>query len=109
MMLNTKIYYSKAVRRELDVIWFALTGIGAIAFEDGGRSLADRAELMEFYREQNIPYKSALELWLYIKMIFVTVWAVVFPSSKIVNWAFVGIPNLPDSLIWIVVLHTPIS
>jgi hypothetical protein len=76
-----------------------LTGIGSIAFEDEGRYLADRDEPMEFYREQIIPYKRALELWLYIKMIFVTVWVVVFPSTTIVDGAFDGIPNLPDSLI----------
>ena len=107
MVLNTNIYYCEAVRQELDAIWSVLTGIGSIAFEDEGQYLVDRDEPMEFYREQIIPYKSALELWflenstlwLYIKMIFVTVWVVVFPSSTIVGGAFDGIPNLPDSLI----------
>jgi hypothetical protein len=68
-----------------------LAGIGSIAFEDEGRYLADRDEPMEFYREQIIPYKSALELWfvenntpwLYIKMIFVTVWVNVKASNPI--------------------------
>jgi hypothetical protein len=79
--------------------------------------LVDRDEPMEFYREHIIPYKGALELWfvenntlwLYIKMILVTVWVVVFPSSTIVDGSFGGIPNLPDSLILTVVLHTPSS
>ena len=34
-----------------------------------------------------------------IKIIFVTAWVVVFPSSNIVDKAFDGIPPLPDSLI----------
>jgi len=84
-----------------------LTGIRSIAFKDEGRYLGYRDEPMEFYRKHIIPYKGALEpwfvenntLWLYIKMILVTAWVVVFSSSTIVDGAFDGIPNLPDSLI----------
>ena len=68
--------------------------------------LVNRDEPMEFYREHIIPYKIDLELWfvenntllLYIKIIFITAWVVVFPSSNIVDKAFDGIPPLPDSL-----------
>jgi lipopolysaccharide/colanic/teichoic acid biosynthesis glycosyltransferase len=84
-----------------------LTGIGSIVFRDEERYLADRDEPMEFYREHIIPYKCDLELWFvekntlwsYIKIIFVTAWVVVFPSSNIVDKVFDGIPSLPDSLI----------
>ena len=37
--------------------------------------------------------------WLYIKIIIVTAWVVIFPSSNIADKAFVGIPRLPESLI----------
>ena len=37
-------------------------------------------------------------LFLYIKIIFVTAWVVVFPSSNIVNKIFHDIPSLPESL-----------
>jgi len=107
MVLNTYAYYPETVRQKLNTIRPGLTGIGSIVFRDEERYLADRDEPMEFYREHIIPYKSDLELWfvenntlwLYIKIIFVTAWVVVFPSSTIVDKAFDGIPSLPASLI----------
>ena len=107
MVLNTYAHYPEEAREKLNTIRPGLTGIGSIVFRDEERYLADRDEPMEFYREHIIPYKSDLELWfvenntlwLYIKIIFVTAWVVVFPSSTIVNKAFDGIPSLPDSLI----------
>ena len=107
MVLNTYAHYPEEARQKLNTIRPGLTGIGSIVFRDEERYLADRDEPMEFYREHIIPYKSDLELWfvenntlwLYIKIIFVTAWVVVFPSSTIADSAFDGIPSLPDSLI----------
>ena len=107
MVLNTYAHYPAEARQKLNTIRPGLTGIGSIVFRDEERYLADRDEPMEFYREHIIPYKSDLELWfvenntmwVYIKIIFVTAWVVVFPSSTIVDKAFDGIPSLPDSLI----------
>ena len=107
MVLNTYAHYPEEARQKLNTIRPGLTGIGSIIFRDEERYLADRDEPMEFYREHIIPYKSDLELWfvenntlwLYIKIIFVTAWVVVFPSSNIVDKAFDGIPPLPESLI----------
>jgi len=107
MVLNTYAHYPEEARQKLNTIRPGLTGIGSIVFRDEERYLADRDEPMEFYREHIIPYKSDLELWFvenntlwsYIKIIFVTAWVVVFPSSNIVDKAFDGIPSLPDSLI----------
>ena len=107
MVLNTYAHYPEEARQILNTIRPGLTGIGSIAFRDEERYLADRNEPMEFYREHIIPYKSDLELWfvenntlwLYIKIIFITAWVVVFPSSNIVDKAFDSIPSLPDSLI----------
>ena len=107
MVLNTYAYYSDSVRQKLNTIRPGLTGIGSIIFRDEERYLADRDEPMEFYREHIIPYKSDLELWfvknntlwLYVKIIVVTAWVVIFPSSTIADKAFIGIPKLPNSLI----------
>ena len=107
MVLNTYAHYPEGARQKLNTIRPGLTGIGSIVFRDEERYLADRDEPMKFYKEHIIPYKSNLELWfvenntlgLYIKIIFVTAWVVVFPSSNIVGKAFDGIPSLPDSLI----------
>ena len=107
MVLNTYAQYPEEARQKLNTIRPGLTGIGSIVFRDEERYLADRDEPMEFYREHIIPYKSKLEVWFvenntllsYIKIIFVTAWVVVFPSSNLVDKAFKGIPSLPDSLI----------
>ena len=106
MVLNTYAYYPEEAREKLNMIRPGLTGIGSIVFRDEERYLADLDEPMVFYREHIIPYKSDLEiwfaknntLWLYIKIIFVTAWVVIFPSSTIANKAFIGIPRLPESL-----------
>tara|TARA_B110000003_G_scaffold178283_1_gene177700 strand:- start:1202 stop:1858 length:657 start_codon:yes stop_codon:yes gene_type:complete len=107
MVLNTYKHYPEAARKKLDMIRPGLTGIGSIVFRDEERYLANKDEPMKFYRDHIIPYKSDLELWfvqnnttwLYIKIIIVTAWVVIFPSSNIADKAFVGIPRLPESLI----------
>ena len=107
MVLNTYAHYPEEARQKLNTIRPGLTGIGSIVFRDEERYLADRDEPMEFYRVHIIPYKSDLELWfvenhtlwLYTKIIFVTAWVVVFPTSTLVDKVFYGIPSLPDSLI----------
>ena len=107
MVPSTYAHYPEEARQKLNTIRPGLTGIGSIVFRDEERYLAGRDEPMEFYREHIIPYKSELELWfvenntlwLYIKIIFFTALVVVFPSSKIVDKAFDGLPPLPKSLI----------
>lgn len=106
MVLKTYAHYPEEAREKLNTIRPGLTGIGSIVFRDEERYLADRDEPMEFYKEHIIPYKSDLEiwfvknntLWLYIKIIIVTAWVVIFPSSNIADKAFIGIPRLPESL-----------
>lgn len=106
MVLNTYAHYSEESRRELNKVRPGLTGIGSIVFRDEERYLDGRDKPMEFYKEHIIPYKSDLELWflenntlwLYLKIIFVTAWVVAVPSRTIVDKAFVGIPELPESL-----------
>lgn len=106
MVLKTYNYYPKTARLKLNIIRPGLTGIGSIIFRDEERFLANRNDPVEFYRKHIIPYKSELELWfvenntllLYLKIIVVTAWVIVFPSSNIIDRAFRGLPNFPDSL-----------
>lgn len=106
MVSNTYAHYPEKAREKLNMIRPGLTGVGSIVFRDEERFLVDRDEPMTFYREHIIPHKSNLELWfvennttwLYIKIIFVTAWVVLFPSSNIVDKALAGVPSLPDIL-----------
>ena len=106
MVVDTYLLYPKPIRKKLDKVPPGLTGIGSIVFRDEERYLEDRSDPMAFYRDNIIPYKSELELWFtenntlktYIKIIAVTAWVVVFPSTSIVERAFSGIPKLPNTL-----------
>lgn len=107
MVPNTFARYPIEAQKVLNTVKPGLTGIGSIIFRDEERLLDGREDPISFYNENIMPHKSDLELWfvqnntlwLYFKIIFITLWVVVFPSSNIVDKAFDGIPSLPDSLI----------
>ena len=107
MVPNTYARYPIEAQKSLNTVRPGLTGIGSIIFRDEERLLDGREDPISFYNENILPHKCDLELWfvenvtlwLYFKIIIVTGWVVVFPSSIIVDKAFDGIPSLPDSLI----------
>ena len=106
MVPETYAHYPEEARNKLNTISPGLTGIGSIVFRDEERHLVNRDDPKKFYREKIIPYKSDLEIWfvehnsigLYFKIIFVTAWVVIFPSSLIFDKAFSDIPKLPNEL-----------
>lgn len=106
MVPNTYSRYPVEAQKVLNTVRPGLTGIGSIIFRDEERLLDGLINPAEFYNKYITPHKSNLERWfvqnnslsLYIKIIFVTAWVVIFPSSKIAEKAFQGIPRLPDSL-----------
>ena len=87
MVPNTFTKYPIEAQKVLNTVKPGLTGIGSIIFRDEERLLDGREDPVSFYNENITPHKSDLELWfvenntlwLYIKIIFVTAWAVVFP------------------------------
>lgn len=106
MVPNTFNRYPIEAQKVLNTIKPGLTGIGSIIFREEDRLLDGREDPISFYNENIMPHKIDLELWfvenntlwLYIKIILVTVWVVIFPSSTIVDKSFDGIPSFPDSL-----------
>lgn len=89
--VQAKIYNSKP----------GITGIGSVVFRDEERLVTETdMDPKEFYRQFIFPYKGALELWYQenksfytdITLIFLTVWAIIFPTSDLHTRAF---PNLP--------------
>ncbi|MDE3250732.1 MAG: sugar transferase [Bacteroidota bacterium] len=79
-----------------------ITGIGSVFFRDE-EALISAASMPphEFYRQYISPYKGSLELWynrnksfrVDALILFSTVWAILFPSTKIINRFF---PDLPQ-------------
>ncbi len=106
MVPNTYELYTGEARQQLDSVRPGLTGLGSIFFRDEELYLADKPDPIKFYKEQIIPYKSHLELWfvlnrntwLYVKIILVTAWVVLYPSSTLPKKAFRGLPPVPSGL-----------
>ena len=107
MVPKTYSKYSKSARQIMNTVRPGLTGIGSIFFRDEEKFLSNNKDSMNFYQTTIIPYKSLLELWfvdnnsiyLYFKIIIVTVWVVLFPKSKNYLYFFKELPKKPDSLV----------
>ena len=81
-----------------------LTGIGSIVFRDEEdlitREKNKGGDVWSFYKKQIYPFKGELEIWyqknrsfmLDLKLIFLTIWVIFFPKSKIVNKVFKKLP-----------------
>ena len=84
-----------------------LSGLGSVVFRDEENILSENHESLNFYDSVIAPYKGKVESFYvnsqnivtYFKVIFVTVWVVLLPKSKIVWRLFRKLPSPPDSLI----------
>lgn len=107
MVPSTFEHYPEKAKNVLCKVRPGLTGIGSIVFRDEERYLDGHADPMAFYRSVIIPHKSNLELWyvenqslkLYLLLIFATAWVILFPSSKIAQTLFQGLPTPPRELV----------
>ncbi len=82
-----------------------LTGIGSIIFRDEEELITKVKErgddLWEFYSGKIYPFKGELEVWyqnnksfiLDMKLIFLTLWVVLFPTSKVYEKWFKNLPK----------------
>jgi len=87
-----------------------LSGIGSIVFRDEESMLdgnsKDGKDRLKFYDEVIAPYKGKLEEWYvkhqdlltYFKLIFATIWVILFPKSKIYKRLFKDLPKPPKEL-----------
>jgi lipopolysaccharide/colanic/teichoic acid biosynthesis glycosyltransferase len=106
MVPDTFSRYPKDAQAVLQTVRPGLTGVGSIIFRDEERYLDGLDDPVGFYRDVIIPYKSELEMWyvahqsvgLYWRVIVVTAWIVVFPSSELPQSAFLDLPLAPEAL-----------
>lgn len=83
-----------------------LSGIGSIVFRDEEEMMHAQLDPETFYDTVIMPYKGKLEEWYvgnqglrtYLMCIFITVWVVVFPGSKILRKVFPTLPLPPKEL-----------
>ncbi len=93
--------YPEAIRYKVYESIPGITGIGSVIFRDE-EALISAAALppQQFYEEVIAPYKASLEIWynqhkgfrVDVMILFLTVWVILFPSSKLINIFF---PDLP--------------
>jgi lipopolysaccharide/colanic/teichoic acid biosynthesis glycosyltransferase len=96
--------YSVEVQKKIYDVRPGLTGIGSIIFRDEESliSLAAKNENPhDFYKRVIAPYKGEVEVWyqekrtlfLDFQLIFMTVWVIVFPETKLYEKWFKDLPK----------------
>ena len=98
--------YSDEVKAAIDTVAPGLSGLGSVAFRDEEDMLNAVDNRDHFHDTVIAPYKGALEVWfvqhrsvsVYFKLIWLTVLAVLKPSSKAWRTAFKNLPPVPAEL-----------
>ena len=83
-----------------------LSGIGSIIFRNEEEIIDEKSSSIDFYNNSIAPYKGALEKWfvlnkgifIYFLSIFATIWAVLFPKTKLAWKLFKDLPEPPNEL-----------
>ena len=92
--------YTEEARKCYDAMTPGLSGIGSVVFRDEEYYTSKAKDPMEFLRKYIQPFKGDLEVWYYnnrslwvdCKIIFLTVWVILFPKS---DFAYKMFPSLP--------------
>ena len=99
---KTFAFYPKRIQEEIKHLKPGLTGIGSIVFRDEESILANSPKPhLQCYEEDIAPYKGELEVWykenksfmLDIQLIFLTIWVIIFPNSRIYESLYSGLPK----------------
>ena len=99
------MFFPEADRKIMETDIPGLSGMGAVVFRNEEEMLRKVPDHEKFYAEVVSPYKSHLEcwyikhksIWLYFKMIWLTVEAVLHPGST--EWKKLkGLPKMPKEL-----------
>ena len=98
--------YSDKVKSAIDTVAPGLSGLGSVAFRDEEDMLNAVENRDHFHDTVIAPYKGELEYWfvqhrsvsVYFKLIWLTVLAVLKPSSKAWRMAFKDLPPVPVEL-----------
>jgi lipopolysaccharide/colanic/teichoic acid biosynthesis glycosyltransferase len=100
-------YYPRHVQEQIVRGKPGLTGIGSVVFRDEEEITARASKPPQLvYREDIAPYKGELELWyqrhwslwLDVKLLLLTAWAVLRPKSRLYERLLPGLPPRPQSL-----------
>lgn len=98
--------YSTEIQETIKKVSPGLSGIGSIIFRGEEEIMQGTSASVDFYDNVIAPYKGSLEEWfvsnkclrIYFLAIFITLWAVIFPSTKIAWKVFRNLPKPPEKL-----------
>ena len=98
--------YSDITQTIIKQVRPGLSGVGSIIFRGEEDIMHGATASVAFYHNVIAPYKGSLEEWfvsnkgiyIYFMAIFTTVWAVLFPKTKVVWIVFKGLPRPPEEL-----------
>jgi len=97
--------YPNEIQKVIYNVKPGLTGIGSIIFRDEEELILEvknnGGDLWEFYKGKIYPFKGELEIWyqnhksfiLDIKLIFLTAWVILSPTSKLYEKLFKNLPK----------------
>ena len=107
VMHKSFMAYPAEVREVIYNVKPGLTGIGSIIFRDEEVLITQiknkGGDTWEFYKEQIYPFKGEVEKWYQknksfkndVIIVFLTIWVVLFPGSKLVYTLFPDLPKRP--------------
>ena len=106
LTVETFRFYSIHTQAIIKQVRPGLSGIGSIIFRDEESIMQGKNATLDFYDSVIIPYKGALEEWfvsnrslsIYFLAIFITLWAVLLPSTKVAWLVFTDLPEPPQEL-----------
>jgi lipopolysaccharide/colanic/teichoic acid biosynthesis glycosyltransferase len=93
--------YPDEIRDQIYNVRPGITGIGSVIFRDEEKIITDSGlEPRECYKQIIAPYKGALEMWYQKKqsfftdlgLLFLTVWVILFPESRLPYHVFRDLP-----------------
>ena len=98
--------YSENIKIVVSQVKPGLSGVGSIVFRDEENIMSGEMASVVFYDSVISPYKGALEEWfvsnksisVYFILIFITVWTLLFPTTKLPWKLFPDLPEPPNEL-----------
>ena len=99
--------FSEEVQRKIYNSKPGITGVGSIIFRDEEKLISRcSGDKHEFYTKNIAPYKGQLEIWYQsnmsfitdVKIIFLTLWVILIPDSKLIFKLLDNLPEKPKHL-----------
>jgi len=106
LTIQTFYSYSNITQDIIKEVRPGLSGVGSVIFRGEEDIMYGATASIDFYDNVIAPYKGALEEWfvsnkglyIYFIAIFITIWAIFFPKTKVAWKVFRGLPAPPEEL-----------